>query len=173
MWGSPDSATGEIFDCGIQNLGKFCMWNPASWALESVIQLELSGILQTTGIRNPNSTEKESGLRLPGIRKPTCNTQHCSGRGGGGSTWITFSSPETLSVKNETSENRKAVITLASKIVHEWKGQLQFFSRLQVTENSRQYLLQIIYRKQSLGPHDTQDCRWRHFFIIQLQSNPP
>ena len=60
---------------------------------------------------------------------------------------------------NETSENRKAVITLASKIVHEWKGQLQFFSRLQVTENSRQYLLQIIYRKQSLGPHDTQDCR--------------
>ena len=62
-------------------------------------------------------------------------------------------------MKNETSENRKAVITLASKIVHEWKGQLQFFSRLQVTENSRQYLLQIIYRKQSLGPHDTQDCR--------------
>ena len=62
-------------------------------------------------------------------------------------------------MKNETSENRKAVITLASKIVHEWKGQLQFFSRLQVTENSRQNLLQIIYRKQSLGPHDTQDCR--------------
>ena len=62
-------------------------------------------------------------------------------------------------MKNETSENRKAVITLASKIVHEWKGQLQFFSRLQVTENSRQYLLQISYRKQSLGPHDTQDCR--------------
>ena len=62
-------------------------------------------------------------------------------------------------MKNETSENRKAVITLASKIVHEWKGQLQFFSRLQVTENSRQYLLQIIYRKQSLGSHDTQDCR--------------
>ena len=62
-------------------------------------------------------------------------------------------------MKNENSENRKAVITLASKIVHEWKGQLQFFSRLQVTENSRQYLLQIIYRKQSLGPHDTQDCR--------------
>ena len=59
-------------------------------------------------------------------------------------------------MKNETSENRKEFITLASKIVHEWKGQLEFFSRLQVTENSRQYLLlQIIYRKQSLGAPDT------------------
>ena len=63
-------------------------------------------------------------------------------------------------MKNEASENRKEFITLASKIVHEWKGQLEFFSRLQVTENSRQYLLlQIIYRKQSRGAPDTQDCR--------------
>ena len=47
-------------------------------------------------------------------------------------------------------------MTLASKIVHEWKGQVKFFSRLQITENSRQYLLlQIIYRKQSLGVPDT------------------
>ena len=46
-------------------------------------------------------------------------------------------------------------MTLASKIVHERKGQLEFFSRLQVTENSRQYLLlQIIYRTQSLGAPD-------------------
>ena len=37
-------------------------------------------------------------------------------------------------MKNETSENRKEFITLASKILHEWKGQLEFFSRLQVTE---------------------------------------
>ena len=59
-------------------------------------------------------------------------------------------------MKNEASENRKEFITLASKIVHEWKGQLEFFSRLQVTENFRQYLLlQIIYRKQSLGAPDT------------------
>ena len=59
-------------------------------------------------------------------------------------------------MKNEASENRKEFITLASKIVHEWKGQLEFFSRPQVTENSRQYLvLQIIYRKQSLGAPDT------------------
>ena len=58
--------------------------------------------------------------------------------------------------KNKASENRKEFITLASKIVHEWKGQLEFFSRLQVTENFRQYLLlQIIYRKQSLGAPDT------------------
>ena len=34
-------------------------------------------------------------------------------------------------MKNET---RKEFITLASKIVYEWKGQLKFFSRLQVTE---------------------------------------
>ena len=47
-------------------------------------------------------------------------------------------------------------MTLASKIVHEWKGQVKFFSRPQITENSRQYLLlQIIYRKQSLGVPDT------------------
>ena len=59
-------------------------------------------------------------------------------------------------MKNETSENRKKFITLASKIVHEWKGQLEFFRRLQVTENSRQYLLLgIIYRKLSLDVPDT------------------
>ena len=47
-------------------------------------------------------------------------------------------------------------MTLALKIVHEWKGQVKFVSRLQVTENFRQYLLlQIIYRKQSLGAPDT------------------
>ena len=60
MSGTPDSGIGEIFACGIQNLGKVCMWNPASWALESVVHLELSGILQTIEIRNPNSTDKES-----------------------------------------------------------------------------------------------------------------
>ena len=70
MSGTPDSGVGEIFACGIQNLGKVCMWNPASWALESVVDLELSGILQTIEIRNPNSTNKESGLPVPGIRKP-------------------------------------------------------------------------------------------------------
>ena len=59
-------------------------------------------------------------------------------------------------MKNETSENPKEFITLASKIVHEWKGQLELFRRLQVTENSRQYLLlRIIYRKLSLDAPDT------------------
>ena len=36
--------------------------------------------------------------------------------------------------RNFVTENRKEFITLASKIVHEWKGQPEFFSRLQVTE---------------------------------------
>ena len=70
MSGTPDSGIGKISACGIQNLGKFCMWNPTSWALESVIHLELSGILQTTETQNPNSTDKESGLPVPGIWKP-------------------------------------------------------------------------------------------------------
>ena len=70
MSGTPDPGVGEIFACGIQKLGKVCMWNPASWALESVVHLEFSGILQTIEIRNPNSTDKESGLPVPGIRKP-------------------------------------------------------------------------------------------------------
>ena len=61
MSGTSDFGVGEIFACGIQNLGKVCMWNPASWALESVVHLELSGLLQTIEIRNPNSTDKESG----------------------------------------------------------------------------------------------------------------
>ena len=36
----------------------FCYWNPESWALESVSQLELSGILQTIAIWNPNPLTK-------------------------------------------------------------------------------------------------------------------
>ena len=70
MLGTSGSGVGEIFACGIQNLRKVCMWNPASWALESVVHLELSGLLQTIEIWNPNSTDKESGLPVSGIRKP-------------------------------------------------------------------------------------------------------
>ena len=43
--------------------GKFELWNPESWALENGIQLKESGIPLTTGIRNPNSTDKESSIQ--------------------------------------------------------------------------------------------------------------
>ena len=43
----------------------FCSWNPESWALESRIQLHESGIILTIGLqlRNPSSTDKESGIQ--------------------------------------------------------------------------------------------------------------
>ena len=43
--------------------------------------------------------------------------------------------------ENETSENRREFIKLASKFVREWNGHLENFSLPQVIENSRQYLL--------------------------------
>ena len=51
-----------------------------------------------------------------------------------------------MKCENQTSENRREFIKLASKFVREWKGHLEIFSLLQVIENSRQYLL-----LQSLG----------------------
>ena len=44
-------------------------------------------------------------------------------------------------MKNQTSEYRGEFISSASKIVHEWNGGQDIFSRPQVIENSRQYLL--------------------------------
>ena len=45
-----------------------------------------------------------------------------------------------------------------SKIVLEWNGYLEIFSRPQAIENSRQYLLlrkdNLFYKKQSLGAPD-------------------
>ena len=51
----------KILTCRIRNSGKFCSWNPESWALESRIQLKGSGILLTIGIQNPSFT----GIRNP------------------------------------------------------------------------------------------------------------
>ena len=51
----------KILTCRIRNSGKFCSWNPESWALESRIQLKGSGILLTIGIQNPSCT----GIRNP------------------------------------------------------------------------------------------------------------
>ena len=42
--------------------GKFKLWNPESWALKSGIQHKNSGILLTIGIRDPSSTDEESGI---------------------------------------------------------------------------------------------------------------
>ena len=39
------------------------LWNPKSLALESVIQLKESRIPPTIGVRNPSSTDKESGFQ--------------------------------------------------------------------------------------------------------------
>ena len=44
-------------------------------------------------------------------------------------------------MKNLTSENRREFIGQASKIVYEWNVHLEIFSRPQVIENCRQYLL--------------------------------
>ena len=43
----------------IPKSGKFCLWNPGFWVLESVIQLQESGIPLTIGIRNPSSIDKD------------------------------------------------------------------------------------------------------------------
>ena len=43
--------------------GKFHLWNPKSWALESGIYLKESGIPQTIGIQNPSSTDKNWNLK--------------------------------------------------------------------------------------------------------------
>ena len=51
------------------NAGNFFLWNLESWALESGIQLNGSGIPLTTGIQNPRSTHK-GWNPVPGIRNP-------------------------------------------------------------------------------------------------------
>ena len=43
--------------------------------------------------------------------------------------------------ENWTSENFREFTRQALKIVHEWNGRLEIFSRPEVRENSRQYLL--------------------------------
>ena len=61
----------------------------------------------------------------------------------------------TWGVKCDKLSFRKSqgIYEKVSKIVHEWNGYGEIFSRPQVIENSRQYCFsdQIFYRKQSLG----------------------
>ena len=58
-----------------QNLCKFCLWNPESWALESRIQFKELGILTRNRIQNPPSTEKDWN-QVPGIRNPRHGIQN-------------------------------------------------------------------------------------------------
>ena len=56
--------SGKFF---LEESGRFCLWNPESWVLESGIQLKESEILLTIGIQNPSSTDKYWNP-VPGIR---------------------------------------------------------------------------------------------------------
>ena len=44
----------HVGECGFRNPGKFYLWNPESWALESGMQLKETGIPLKIGILNPN-----------------------------------------------------------------------------------------------------------------------
>ena len=55
-----DSGIREIFYCRIRVANLTV--DPESWALESGVQLEESGIPLRTGNRNPSITDKESGI---------------------------------------------------------------------------------------------------------------
>ena len=65
------------YACGIQNPGKYCLWNLESGALESGIQLKEPGIPPTIRIRNPSSTVLTKDWNLiPGIRNPRRGVQN-------------------------------------------------------------------------------------------------
>ena len=66
----------HVMASGFRNPGKFCLRNPESLALESGIQRKESGILlQTIGIRNPSSTEKDRNP-VPEIQNPLRGIQN-------------------------------------------------------------------------------------------------
>ena len=49
----------HVRESRLRNLGKFCLWNTKSWALDSGIQLKESGIPLTIGIQNRSSTDRQ------------------------------------------------------------------------------------------------------------------
>ena len=59
--GNSDSGIREVFVCGNLESGKFKLWNPESWALDSRIQPMESRIPLTmeSGIQNPSSLTKD------------------------------------------------------------------------------------------------------------------
>ena len=52
-----------IFSFGFRNPESFCFLDPKPWTLESAVHVKESVIPLTIGIRNPGSTEKESGTQ--------------------------------------------------------------------------------------------------------------
>ena len=59
----------------IPESGNFLLWNPESWALESGMQLNESGIPLKIGIQNPIFTFKD-WKQESGIWKPWCEMQN-------------------------------------------------------------------------------------------------
>ena len=62
----------HVRESRLRNLGKFCLWNTKSWALDSGIQLKESGIPLTIGIQNPSSTVLESAIQYLESRIQDC-----------------------------------------------------------------------------------------------------
>ena len=58
----------HVRESGLRSPGKFCLWNPESWVLDSGIQLKESGIPLKIGIQNSSSRDKYWNP-VPEIRK--------------------------------------------------------------------------------------------------------
>ena len=72
----------HVRESGFRKPGKFWLWNPESWVLDSGIQLKESGIPLTIGIQNPvllTNTEiqyLESGIHSVDSRIQDCPEFH-------------------------------------------------------------------------------------------------
>ena len=64
-------ASPHVREFEFRNLGTFCSWDPESWALESGILLNESGIPRKIGIQNPILTFKDWN-QVSGIQNPRC-----------------------------------------------------------------------------------------------------
>ena len=92
--------------------GKIEVWNSESWALESGIQHKDSGILLTIGIRNPSSTDEESGIhsvesnpRLPWISN-TCEGKATTTKWGSTGSLVELTAEGVIEkIKKENKKN--------------------------------------------------------------------
>ena len=53
----------QVPESEVWNAGRFCLWNLEPWALESSVQIKVSGIPLMTGLGNPSLTDKESRIQ--------------------------------------------------------------------------------------------------------------
>jgi len=58
----------NVTESKFRNRGTVYLWNTEYWALDSGIQLKETRITLMIAIRNPNSTNKESGIPKPESR---------------------------------------------------------------------------------------------------------